>query len=404
MTKSAGGIGERVAAYRRRRGLSQAVLAGLVGRSESWLSQVERGLRSVDKMSVTLDLAQALHVEPDQLIGRPWTLTPNGHHTAEGLVDVRRFFTRHDDLLGIHTDPIDLPTLRTRVARVHRNYQAARYETVVHTLPVLLTGADSAYRHGPRDQDEEISLGYVSAYVVAAKLMTKLGANDLALLAADRASTAALDTGSDVARGMAAYQVVCALHRANQGDDAEHLAVTMAEQLEPRTRSDRPTIVSVTGSLWLISAIGAARRTDRVQAWDRLANADRLASLLGEDANYAWTAFGPTNVQLHRVSVAVELGDAAEAIRLAADLDINNFPDGLASRRAQVQLDLAWAQAQRRRDAEATLHLLEAERAAPEALRYNAIVHELIRDMLTRGARGQTTALHDLANRAEILS
>jgi ribosome-binding protein aMBF1 (putative translation factor) len=44
-------IGERIAIYRRRRGISQAVLAGLVGRSESWLSQVERGARSVDRLS-----------------------------------------------------------------------------------------------------------------------------------------------------------------------------------------------------------------------------------------------------------------------------------------------------------------------------------------------------------------
>ncbi len=40
--------GQRIARARRRRGLSQAVLAGLVGRSESWLSQVERGKRGVD--------------------------------------------------------------------------------------------------------------------------------------------------------------------------------------------------------------------------------------------------------------------------------------------------------------------------------------------------------------------
>ena len=37
--------GQRIARARQRRGLSQAVLAGLVGRSESWLSQVERGVR-----------------------------------------------------------------------------------------------------------------------------------------------------------------------------------------------------------------------------------------------------------------------------------------------------------------------------------------------------------------------
>ena len=34
-------IGERIAFYRRRRGQSQLVLAGLVGRTEDWLSRVE---------------------------------------------------------------------------------------------------------------------------------------------------------------------------------------------------------------------------------------------------------------------------------------------------------------------------------------------------------------------------
>ena len=71
-----GAIGGRVAAYRRRRGLSQAALAGLVGRSESWLSQVERGLRSVDSLPVILDLSRLLRIEPEKLIGRPWQLAP----------------------------------------------------------------------------------------------------------------------------------------------------------------------------------------------------------------------------------------------------------------------------------------------------------------------------------------
>lgn len=34
-------IGERVAFYHRRRGMAQVVLAGLVGRTEDWLSKVE---------------------------------------------------------------------------------------------------------------------------------------------------------------------------------------------------------------------------------------------------------------------------------------------------------------------------------------------------------------------------
>jgi transcriptional regulator with XRE-family HTH domain len=41
-------IGERVAFYRRRRGLSQVVLAGLVARTEDWLSRVENNKIEID--------------------------------------------------------------------------------------------------------------------------------------------------------------------------------------------------------------------------------------------------------------------------------------------------------------------------------------------------------------------
>src|SRR5436305_15221097 len=61
--------GQRIARARRRRGLSQAVLAGLVGRSESWLSQVERGKRGVDSHSVLLRLAEVLRVDLEELTG-----------------------------------------------------------------------------------------------------------------------------------------------------------------------------------------------------------------------------------------------------------------------------------------------------------------------------------------------
>jgi hypothetical protein len=152
----------------------------------------------------------------------------------------------------------------------------------------------------------------------------------------------------------------------------------------------------------LIAAVAAARRTDRGEAWVRLDAADRLAGLIGEDANHAWTAFGPTNVGIHRVTVAAELGDPVEALRAASEVDPARLADGLRSRRAQVYLDLAWAQAQRKRDAEATLHLLEAERSAPEAIRYNAMVRDLLREILARSRR-PNSVLYELSTRAGVL-
>ena len=71
-----GPVGERIAIYRLRLGLSQTVLAGLIGRSVSWLSQVEPGTRAVDRMSVLIDLSRVLKVDIAELTGtalRPCT-------------------------------------------------------------------------------------------------------------------------------------------------------------------------------------------------------------------------------------------------------------------------------------------------------------------------------------------
>jgi transcriptional regulator with XRE-family HTH domain len=396
-------MGERIAVYRRRRGLSQAALAGLVGRSESWLSQVERGIRSVDRLSVLLDMARILHVDVESLIGRPWQLAPNGGVVAQGLDAVRQVMTRYDHLLGVDA-PImpPLPELNVQIATLHQDYQAARYEVVIRQLPELIMLIDAIPRMAVAEERREALCAYVSAYVGAAKLLTKLGVIDLAVVAADRAATIAVEADSLSARGMAAYQVVCALLRADHTDEAERLAVGMAEKIYRSATAETPKLASVAGALWLIAAVAAARRTDRGEAWARLDAAERLAELLGADANFAWTAFGPTNVRIHRVTVAAELGDPAEALRAAADVDPMRLMDGLRSRRAQVYLDLAWAQAQRKRDAEATLHLLEAERWAPGAIRYNAMVRDLVREMLAR-ARRPNSVLHDLSVRAGVL-
>ena len=295
-----------------------------------------------------------------------------------------------------------LSDLTERVDETHRLYQAALYDTVIGMLPGLLAAVER-FPERPNGQHREALLAYVSAYVAAAKLVTKLGAGDLAILAADRAATAALEADSLLARGMAGYQVVCAMLRADQVNDAERLAMELADVLTGRARRDDPGQVSVAGSLWLIAAVIAARKADRDEAWLSLERAGRLADQLGEDANYAWTGFGPTNVAIHRVNVAAELGDVSEALRAATLVHQERLPEGLLSRRAQVSLDLAWAQAQRRRDAEATLHLLDAERIAPQVIRHNVIAQEIVREMLGRGSRRQTMALNLLAQRAGLL-
>lgn len=395
-------IGKRIATYRRRRGMSQAALAGLVGRSESWLSQVERGVRSVDRMSVLLDLSRLLHVDVQALTGTPWQLAPNGGQRAEGIEHVRTALNQYTSLLGGDYAIPELAELRRSASEAHSNYQAARYSSVVREVPTLIANADAALQNAGPD-DREAALSYVETYVVASKLLTKLGVGDLGAVTADRAAMAAGRANSASAQGMAVYQVVTALLRSDQVDQAEQLAMRMTAQLGPAVRSDDPALVSVTGALWLIAAVIAARRTEQWEAERRLTEASALADLLGHDANYAWTAFGPTNVAIHRVSVAAELGNPGAALDAAAAVDLDALPAGLLSRRAQVNLDLAWAQAQRRRDAEATLNLLAAEKAAPEAVAQNVVAREIMRTMLARAKRGNGNALQALAARSGVL-
>ncbi len=349
-------------------------------------------------------MAKVLHVDVEALTGRPWQYAPNGMTLVDDLDSIRRVLVRYTALTGgaaAIDDPLPPEALHSRAADIHTQYQAANYTRVIRELPELLVAADRVQISG--NGNREHLLGYVSVYVVGAKLLTKLGSADLAAVAADRAAMTAGALDSLAAQGMAIYQVVCALLRSDRTEEAETLAVTMAERLTPHVRSDEPSLLSITGALWLISAVIAGRNTDRTQAWRRLDQADALAALLGTDANHAWTAFGPTNVAIHRVSVAAELGDPTEALAAAAAVDVDRLPPGLHSRRAQVHLDLAWAQSQRKRDAEATLHLLEAERAAPESIRYNVMARETLREMLGRQRKKPTRTLTDLAARAGAL-
>jgi hypothetical protein len=184
---------------------------------------------------------------------------------------------------------------------------------------------------------------------------------------------------------MATYQVVCALLPSARAPIAEDLAVRTAEGLG----EDDEAVLSVAGALWLIAAVAAARRGDGDAAGERLDRAQHLADALGRDANLRWTAFGPTNVTAHRVSVAAEMGDASAALAAADVLDVHSFDPALRSRRVQVGLDLAWAHTCRRHDADAVLALLDVERQAPEVVRHNVYARSTIGTPLGR-ARGST--------------
>jgi hypothetical protein len=84
--------------------------------------------------------------------------------------------------------------------------------------------------------------------------------------------------------------------------------------------------------------IVAAREGDRAKAREHIEEARQIAGRLGEDRNDCNAEFGPTNVEIHAVSAAVDLGDAGEAIDLAASIDATELS---SERQARFLIDLA---------------------------------------------------------------
>ena len=78
---------------------------------------------------------------------------------------------------------------------------------------------------------------------------------------------------------------------------------------------------SVYGSLHLRSAVLAARAGRRPESDGHLAEARNLARTVPAAANHYGMEFGPANVALYEIAVAVDLGDAGRALRAAATID-----------------------------------------------------------------------------------
>jgi DNA-binding XRE family transcriptional regulator len=245
----------------------------------------------------------------------------------------------------------------------------------------------------------------VVAYLAAAKPATKLGDSGLAWVTADRAIAAANESGHAALVGAATYQMACALLLAGDLTNAEQIAnigVANIASAAAAAHSNRcqEEVLSVCDSLLLLLAIMAARRDDSAAARAALRKAGQLAEQLGRDGNWLWTAFGPTNVAIHRLSVHVRLGSAKQAMQLGETIDTGNLPAVLRGRRSQVHLELSWAAAKQADDALAVLRLLEAERVAEQAVSRNVSARELISALLKRERRGATPGLRGLAARA----
>jgi transcriptional regulator with XRE-family HTH domain len=397
-------VGERIAWYRRRRGMSQEILAGLVHRTVDWLSKVENNRIDLDRLTVLRSVADVLDVTVGDLLGEPALLdwsAESGTRTVPALREALLDYRQLSPFLSSvePTEPARIGQIERDVAAVWDAYQASSYGFVVTRLPMLVKEAQIATTSYDGERQERAFALLALTYQASTVLLTKLGETDLAWISAERGFQAAQRSGDHVVIGSLFRSVTHALLSTGRYREAKQLTSDAATFLEPGLAEASPEYLSVYGTLFLAGAIAAARDEDRGTTQDFLAHAEESARRLGRDANHLWTAFGPTNVAIHRVATAMDLGDVQVAISLGPTIDTADLP---TERRVRHAMETARAFTAWNRNEDAMATLLQAERIAPEQVRHHALSRRLVQSWMRRGRGKPSYQLAALAQRVHV--
>ncbi|GAA3838413.1 helix-turn-helix transcriptional regulator [Streptomyces coacervatus] len=397
-------VGARVKYYRRKNGnRSQAAVAGLCGITERYLQQIEAGTK-VPSARVLSRLAAELGVPVAALLADEPVVCPTAPLTAAPAVARA--------LMGCgpprNDEPPDAAELRERVGEAWGIWQSSRtrFTEAAEILPDLITEVELAVRAHRTGNDaaarREVLRVAADLYGLLRSYCRRAGRLDLSLMVADRAIRAA-ESADDPVRIAAAQwnlgHVLLSHDEPGAVDEAKDVALSAVAQL----RQAPVTIASkaVEGALELVAVVSDARRHRWWEARQRLEqHAAPLARQVGE-GNVQWTVFGPTNVEMHAMSIEMLAGEAVEGLRVADQIDTSRLPS--RERQFTFGLELARCHDLRREDAAVLVHLLDLEEIAPEDLVRSALARSMILDLQKRVRPTFRRQVTDLTQRLQLV-
>jgi transcriptional regulator with XRE-family HTH domain len=387
--------GARIRFWRLKRGISQHTLGGLAGVSQGYISQVESGLKEIDKRSTLIRIAEALQVSVAEIINLPGPSTPE-FSLAEATVPAIRAALNVARLGETIAPRRSLDELSAAVAGLTPTWKAARYDKLSLVMPDLLLDLH-ALTKSPDEQTQQSALRLVVETMhCAAATIRHLGAGDLAMIAADVGHAAAVRLDEPVWLGVADYVRLLSLPSESKAV-TRRLAAEAAARVSATAAS--PEALQVTGMLHLSAAFSAASCERADETIMHLTEARGIAERTGE-GTFATMQFGPTNVGFWETSIAVARGEGGRVREIAQHVD----PDRIDSdtRKAAYFIDLGRGLAQtRRQDTEAITCFVRAERLAPQRIRRSPGAREAVGTMLRRArANAGGNALQALAARA----
>lgn len=373
-------IGKRIETRRKLRGWSIRFSADRAGMHNTTWSRIERGLIAADNRFTLADIAQALECETTDLTGTPLTPTDPKLVAAQACVPAIRQALVETDLeeepAAVTVRP--LPELRRETELIRDLFYRYDYAAVGIRLPGLLRELHAAAAGSERATVLRLM---VEATHDASFTVRYLGHPAEAWLAAERCRQVAGELADPVALAVATYVRAHAATSCGGYARGLRLASRAVDALQPHLAA--PDALPMLGMLLLTCAFAsrALHQADDSGRW--VTEAGEIAGQTGETSVMH---FGPTNINIWRVSMETDGGDPGKAVEIAAGTRPSVIP--VVSRQTCFHVDTARALARLRgREESATRHLLIAERIGPQMVRSSALVRETARALLDRAQR-----------------
>ncbi|RZB19562.1 XRE family transcriptional regulator [Streptomyces sp. F001] len=404
MLEEAEEIGRRVRRARLRLGMPQADLAVALGKSQGWVSKMERGQIEIDRVGLLNAIAAELGVHPNDLIGRPYTSTPADNQWQIAAASILRELRRYDLTPVFEGSPRPSGELWRNMTRLHRLRDAAANIAILRILPDLLREARALAEVSTGHEREEAYAVYAVACKFAHTAAHALGHAELIAMAAERAAWSARLSGDPVMPALADWMRVWDMWATADWDDSMSLSDKALGSIQDDYDRGEPLAVRMWGSLQLRAAVSAARAGRPSESEDRIgharAAAERLASRQGPPVHDRHSVtFSSGNVQIHAISVALEAGNQTRALalnrRTSPEL-VSALPN---SRQGHHHMDLARAWLWDGNRDKALSELETAERIAPQLVRNHPIARSTLRSIVYAERTAMRETLRRMSNR-----
>lgn len=397
-------VGQRIKYLRERRGMTREVLAGLVGKSASWLKGVETGrLQQNPRLPILLQLAEALRVHDlSELTGdrsMPVRMFTCPGHPA--LDAVRQAVNATPLQPTGKVQPISHLRNRLDAAWRARHASADHRTTLGELLPDLIRDTQLAAVMYRGENRRRVNALLAETYGLAQMFLAYQPAQDLLWRVADRALMAAQESDDPLALTCAVWFLGQAHRDAGDFEAARAINVQGMAAVRPHMHTPSVDLLAMWGALNFELAFTAARTGDAGEAWLYWEEAGRVADRLPGDYYQPWTSFSRVIMGAHAVTVAVELSQGGESARQAERAVSTPIPS--RPRRGRHLIEVARAH-RLQRDHEAVLGTLQlAQQAAPETISYNGYARRMTLELVETGPVPLRPQARELADKIALM-